>query len=150
MNGERITPTTAIIDIGPSILVNSAYLAPPYQITALGPKDLYARLSASPGFVDFIRARAADVRHPGLVRGAGDRRHARVRRDRDPALRATPSPAHRPRRPASASRAAEPMRRRRNQLTIAAVAFVLGPARRRPAAHAGERRRPSRASRPRT
>ena len=58
VNEERITPSTAIIDIGPSILVNSAYLAPPYQITALGPKDLYARLSASPGFVDLIRARA--------------------------------------------------------------------------------------------
>ena len=58
INEERITPTTSIIDIGPSILVNSAYLVPPYQVTALGPDDLYARLSASTGFVDFIRARA--------------------------------------------------------------------------------------------
>lgn len=58
VNGERMTPTTAVIDIGPSVLVNSAYLAGPYQVTALGPPDLYARLSASPGFVDFIRARA--------------------------------------------------------------------------------------------
>jgi uncharacterized protein YlxW (UPF0749 family) len=58
VNGERITPTTAIIDIGPSILVNSSYLAGPYQVSAIGPDDLYARLSASPGFVDFIRARA--------------------------------------------------------------------------------------------
>lgn len=58
VNGERITPTTAIIDVGPSILVNSAYLVPPYQITVLGPADLYTRLVAAPGFVDFIRARA--------------------------------------------------------------------------------------------
>jgi len=58
INGERITPTTAVIDIGPSVLVNSAYLATPYQITALGPRDLYARLAASPGFVDLVRARA--------------------------------------------------------------------------------------------
>lgn len=58
VNGERVTPTTAVIDIGPSVLVNSAYLAAPYQVTALGPPDLYPRLSASPGFVDFIRARA--------------------------------------------------------------------------------------------
>ena len=58
VNGERITPTTAVIDVGPSILINSAYLAPPYQVTALGPDDLYARLSAGSGFVDFIRARA--------------------------------------------------------------------------------------------
>jgi uncharacterized protein YlxW (UPF0749 family) len=58
VNGERITPSTAVIDIGPSILVNSAYLSGPYQVTALGADDLYERLSASPGFVDFIRARA--------------------------------------------------------------------------------------------
>jgi uncharacterized protein YlxW (UPF0749 family) len=58
INGERITPTSAVIDIGPSVLINSAYLAAPYQITALGPRDLYSRLAASPGFVDFIRARA--------------------------------------------------------------------------------------------
>jgi uncharacterized protein YlxW (UPF0749 family) len=58
VNGERITPTTAIIDVGTSLLVNSAYLAPPYQITALGPADLYDRLSKSPGFVDFLRARS--------------------------------------------------------------------------------------------
>ncbi len=58
VNGERITPSTAVIEIGPSILVNSAYLSGPYQVTALGPDDLYTRLSASPGFVDFVRARA--------------------------------------------------------------------------------------------
>jgi uncharacterized protein YlxW (UPF0749 family) len=58
VNGERVTPTTAIIDVGPSILVNAAYLAGPYQVTALGPEDLYPRLSASPGFVDLIRTRA--------------------------------------------------------------------------------------------
>ncbi len=57
VNGERVTPTTAIIDIGASLLVNSAYLAPPYQVTALGPADLYDRLSRAPGFVDFVRAR---------------------------------------------------------------------------------------------
>jgi uncharacterized protein YlxW (UPF0749 family) len=58
VNGERITPTSAIIDVGPSLLVNSAYLTPPYQITALGPPDLYDRLSARAGFVDFVRARS--------------------------------------------------------------------------------------------
>ncbi len=58
VNGERVTPTTAIIDIGGSVLVNSAYLAPPFRITALGPDDLYTRLTALPGFVDFVRGRA--------------------------------------------------------------------------------------------
>lgn len=55
---ERITTTSAVIDIGGSVLVNSAYLAPPYHVTALGPPDLFDRLSASNGFVDFVRARA--------------------------------------------------------------------------------------------
>lgn len=58
VNGERITPSTAIIDIGSSILVNAAYLSGPYQVTALGPEDLYPRLGASSGFVDFIGGRA--------------------------------------------------------------------------------------------
>lgn len=57
VNDERVTPTTAIIDIGSSLLVNSAYLAPPYQVTALGPTDLYDRLSRATGFVDFVRER---------------------------------------------------------------------------------------------
>jgi uncharacterized protein YlxW (UPF0749 family) len=58
VNGERMTTTTAIVDVGGSILVNSAYEAPPYQILALGPGDLYERVAASQGFTDFIRARA--------------------------------------------------------------------------------------------
>jgi uncharacterized protein YlxW (UPF0749 family) len=57
VNAERITPSTAIIDVGTSILVNAAYLAGPYQVSAIGPEDLYTRLGASPGFVDLIRAR---------------------------------------------------------------------------------------------
>ena len=59
INGERITATTAIIDVGPSILANAAYLAGPYQITAIGPDELYPRLSASQRFADFIRSRAS-------------------------------------------------------------------------------------------
>jgi len=57
INGERIVPTAAIVDIGGSVLVNSAYLAPPYQVAAIGPGDLYGVLAASPGFVDLVRAR---------------------------------------------------------------------------------------------
>lgn len=57
VNGERITPTSAIIDVGTSLLINSAYLTPPYQVTALGPADIYDRVSASSGFVDFVRDR---------------------------------------------------------------------------------------------
>ncbi len=58
VNGERVTVATAIIDIGGSVLVNSAYIAAPYQVSAIGPSDMFDRLTQSAGFVDFIRARA--------------------------------------------------------------------------------------------
>jgi uncharacterized protein YlxW (UPF0749 family) len=92
VNGERITTTSAIIDIGPSILVNSAYLAPPFQVAALGPRDLYDRLTASEGYLDFIGARVAtfglQVSYAELDRvdipafaGTVGLRHARVVED---------------------------------------------------------------------
>jgi uncharacterized protein YlxW (UPF0749 family) len=58
VNGERLTVSTAILDIGPSVLVNSAFLGQPYQVSAIGPPDLYDRVSASQGFADFLRARS--------------------------------------------------------------------------------------------
>jgi uncharacterized protein YlxW (UPF0749 family) len=58
VNRERVTGATAFVDIGGSVLVNSAYLAPPYQITAIGDDDMLERLTQLPGFVDFMRARA--------------------------------------------------------------------------------------------
>ena len=57
VNGERVTTTTAVLDIGNSILVNSAYLAPPYEIKAIGPSDLYRRVTGSASFVEFVRSR---------------------------------------------------------------------------------------------
>src|SRR3954468_5902281 len=57
VNGERVVVTTAIIDIGGSILVNSAYLAAPYTISAIGPPDLYDRLRASVPFAEFVQGR---------------------------------------------------------------------------------------------
>jgi len=58
VNGERVTVSTAIIDIGGSVLVNSAYLAPPYQVSAIGSPNLYADLAAAPAFAAFVRARS--------------------------------------------------------------------------------------------
>ena len=58
VNGERLVPTTAFVDIGGTLLVNSAYLAPPYQVAAIGPSDLYDTLVTSPGFVELVQARA--------------------------------------------------------------------------------------------
>jgi len=57
VNGERIATTSAILDIGNSILANSAYLAPPYEIHAIGPADLYDRVTGSASFVEFVRDR---------------------------------------------------------------------------------------------
>ena len=73
VNDERIVGTSAVIDIGGSILVNSAYLAPAYTVTAIGPTDLYARMQASASFVEFIRNRIEPsgirltVAEPGTV-----------------------------------------------------------------------------------
>jgi uncharacterized protein YlxW (UPF0749 family) len=58
VNGERVVVSTAIVDIGGSILVNSAYVATPYQVSAIAAKGVLDRLTHQPGFVDFIRARA--------------------------------------------------------------------------------------------
>ena len=57
INGERRVPTDSIIDIGGLILANSAYLAPPYQVAAIGSENLYEDVVGSPGFADFVRAR---------------------------------------------------------------------------------------------
>ena len=127
VNGERITPTSAIIDVGSSLLINSAYLSPPYQVSALGPKELYGRLSASPGFIDFVRARGEgfgirislaepdSVDVPAFV---GHRHASLLALERD----AVDTPFGR----AQHGGEALTMHRRRSQLTIAAVAFVLG------------------------
>jgi len=58
VNGERIIGSTAILDIGGTVLVNSAYLAPPFQVSAIGPPDLYTELSVTPEFTAFVQARA--------------------------------------------------------------------------------------------
>ena len=57
INGERVTATTAIIDIGGSVLVNAAYLSQPYQVSAIGPAGLFDQVNGSPTFRDFVRMR---------------------------------------------------------------------------------------------
>ncbi len=68
VNGERITATSGMTDIGSSILLNGTYLQPPYQIVAIGPNDLYARLTSSANFERFLKAR---VEGYGIGLGAG-------------------------------------------------------------------------------
>jgi uncharacterized protein YlxW (UPF0749 family) len=57
VNGERVTVSTSVLDIGHTILVNSAYLSPPYQLTAIGPADMLDQLGLSEGWRDFIQTR---------------------------------------------------------------------------------------------
>jgi uncharacterized protein YlxW (UPF0749 family) len=57
VNGERIVLTTAFTDIGSSILVNSAYLQPPYDLSVIGPPEVYDRLTTSSSFVELVRSR---------------------------------------------------------------------------------------------
>jgi uncharacterized protein YlxW (UPF0749 family) len=58
VNGERVTGSTAILDIGGSVLVNSAYVSGPYQVAAIGSTDLYPSLAAAPSFGAFLKGRA--------------------------------------------------------------------------------------------
>jgi uncharacterized protein YlxW (UPF0749 family) len=57
VNGERVTGSTAVLDIGGSLLVNSAYQSQPYQLGAIGPADLYARLTTSAAFQQYVHDR---------------------------------------------------------------------------------------------
>ena len=57
VNEERVTISTGVLDIGQSILVNSAYLAPPYQVSAIGPPDMLDQLGLSQGWREFIQSR---------------------------------------------------------------------------------------------
>jgi uncharacterized protein YlxW (UPF0749 family) len=54
VNGERVSVSTAVLDIGGSVLANSAYLTPPYTVAAIGPAGLYDRMRASPSFAAFV------------------------------------------------------------------------------------------------
>jgi len=60
IDGERITATSGLTDIGTSILLNSAYLQPPYQIVAIGPSDLFQRLTEALNRSRFLRSRIDD------------------------------------------------------------------------------------------
>jgi uncharacterized protein YlxW (UPF0749 family) len=59
VNGERIVGSTAVLEVGGSILVNAAYLTPPYQLAAIGDDGLYDRLTQEAGFVRFLADRAS-------------------------------------------------------------------------------------------
>lgn len=66
INDERLVTNTAVRCVGPTILVNTVRLAPPYMIKAIGdPAALEASLKMRGGFLD---AMAASTRHGVTVK----------------------------------------------------------------------------------
>ncbi len=48
---ERLVSTTSIYGVGSSILVNTAFLSPPFRIEAIGPEGLHERFLAHPTYL---------------------------------------------------------------------------------------------------
>ena len=129
MNGERMTPTSAVIDIGSSVLANSAYLVPPVPDHGHRPEGpVRAAQRPRPGSstscapaprrygIRLSFAEPSSVEMPAFA-GTVSLRYSR------PIASPVPAPSTIP--GASPPRLTT-MHVRRNQLTIAAVAFVLG------------------------
>jgi uncharacterized protein YlxW (UPF0749 family) len=50
INGERLVATSSIYGVGASVLVNTAFLSPPFRIEAIGSDGLLDRFQAHPAF----------------------------------------------------------------------------------------------------
>jgi uncharacterized protein YlxW (UPF0749 family) len=51
INGERLVATSSIYAVGASILVNTAFLSPPFRVEAIGPEGLNDRFLANPAYL---------------------------------------------------------------------------------------------------
>lgn len=60
INDERLVATSSIYGVGASILVNTAFLSPPFRVEAIGPEGLHERFLADPAFLGRV-ARRIDV-----------------------------------------------------------------------------------------
>ena len=54
---ERLVSTTSIYGVGSSILVNTAFLSPPFRIEAIGPEGLADRFLAHPSYLSRVLPR---------------------------------------------------------------------------------------------
>lgn len=50
VNGERLVATSSIYGVGASVLVNTAFLSPPFRIEAIGSDGLLERFDTNPAF----------------------------------------------------------------------------------------------------
>ena len=57
INGERLVATSSIYAVGASILVNTAFLSPPFRIEAIGPSGLMDRFLANPAYLERVAQR---------------------------------------------------------------------------------------------
>lgn len=57
INGERLVATSSVYGVGSSILVNTAFLSPPFRIEAIGPAGLLERFQNHPAFVGRVKQR---------------------------------------------------------------------------------------------
>lgn len=79
INGERLVATSSIYGVGASVLVNTAFLSPPFRIEAIGPDGLLDRFLLNDGFrgrvgqriaffgLEFASAATDDLRLPAFI-----------------------------------------------------------------------------------
>jgi uncharacterized protein YlxW (UPF0749 family) len=79
INDERLVATSSIYGVGASVLVNTAFLSPPFRIQAIGTDGLLDRFQASPAFrgrvahridffgLEFAAQAATDLQIPAFV-----------------------------------------------------------------------------------
>lgn len=57
INGERLVATSSIYGVGASVLVNTAFLSPPFRVEAIGTEGLLDRFLLHPGFLGRVGQR---------------------------------------------------------------------------------------------
>jgi uncharacterized protein YlxW (UPF0749 family) len=57
INGERLVATSSIYGVGSSILVNTAFLSPPFRVEAVGPPGLLDRFLQHPAYLGRVAQR---------------------------------------------------------------------------------------------
>jgi len=57
INGERLVATSSIYGVGSSVLVNTAFLSPPFRIEAIGPGGILDRFTNDPAFIGRVKQR---------------------------------------------------------------------------------------------
>jgi uncharacterized protein YlxW (UPF0749 family) len=79
INEERLVATSSIYGVGASVLVNTAFLSPPFRIEAIGTDGLLERFQSHPAFLGRVAQRieffglefasqvATDVRLPAFI-----------------------------------------------------------------------------------